>query len=178
MIYTWQEPYISALLETENSELYGRILEVRAAFEQRLLSYVSDEELRAMGVAAAALDALERKCPKIAKRISDIRSGKIHAPATWIFRFILSLQKRDPGRFLYPLHILTEQSAKASFHRGRSNRSAHTYLRDRTGCTDGESWPELGAFSERTSSQHPLKVSLRRYTPHDNFCNSAPTSRR
>ena len=76
MIYPWQDPYISTLLETDKSKLYGRILETRAAFEQRLLSPVSDEELRAMGVAAAALDALERKRPNIARRISDIRTGK------------------------------------------------------------------------------------------------------
>ena len=74
-MYLWQEPYISALLESDKSKLYGRILETRAAFEQRLLSPVDDEELRAMGLAAAALDALERKRPDIAKRISDIRTG-------------------------------------------------------------------------------------------------------
>ena len=73
MVYSWQEPYISILLETDESKRRAQILEARAAFEQRLLSPVGDEELRAMGVAAAALDALERKRPDIAKRISDIR---------------------------------------------------------------------------------------------------------
>ena len=76
MIYSWQEPYISILLETDESKRRAQILEARAAFEQRLLSPVGDEELRAMGVAAAALDALERKRPDIAKRISDIRNAK------------------------------------------------------------------------------------------------------
>jgi hypothetical protein len=76
MIYAWQEPYISTLLEADESKLYGRILETRAAFEQRLLSPVGDEELRAIGVAAAALDALERKCPNLARHISDIRPEK------------------------------------------------------------------------------------------------------
>ena len=76
MVYSWQEPYISILLETDESKRRAQILEARAAFEQRLLSPVGDEELRAMGVAAAALDALERKRPDIAKRISDIRNGK------------------------------------------------------------------------------------------------------
>ncbi len=75
MIYAWQEPYISALLETDASKVYGRILEVRSAFEQRLLSTVDNDELRALRVAAAELDALERKHPNIARRVSDIRSG-------------------------------------------------------------------------------------------------------
>jgi len=60
----------------DKSKLYSRILETLAALEQRLLSPVGDEELRAMGVAAAALGALERKRPNIAKRTSDIRTGK------------------------------------------------------------------------------------------------------
>ena len=76
MVYSWQEPYISILLETDESKRRAQILETRAAFEQRLLSPVGDEELRAMGVAAAALDALERRRPDIAKRISDIRNAK------------------------------------------------------------------------------------------------------
>ena len=76
MVYSWQEPYISILLETDESKRRAQILEARSAFEQRLLSPVGDEELRAMGVAAAALDALERKRPDIAKRISDIRNAK------------------------------------------------------------------------------------------------------
>jgi hypothetical protein len=74
-LYVWQEPYISASLETDDAKVYGRILEVRSAFEQRLLSAVGDEELRALGVAAVALDTLERKHPNIARRISDIRRG-------------------------------------------------------------------------------------------------------
>jgi hypothetical protein len=74
-MYLWQDPYIAALLETNKSKLHARILEVRSAFEQRLLSPMDDDELRAMGVAAVALDALERKRPDIAKRISEIRHG-------------------------------------------------------------------------------------------------------
>ena len=76
MIYSWQEPYISILLETDEGKRRVQILETRAAFEQRLLSPVGDEELRAMGVAAIVLDALERKRPSIAKRISEIWTGK------------------------------------------------------------------------------------------------------
>jgi hypothetical protein len=37
---------------------------------------MDDEELRAIGVAAAALDALERKRPNIAGPISDLRTRK------------------------------------------------------------------------------------------------------
>jgi hypothetical protein len=59
--YAWQDPYLYALLETDDSKLYGRILEVRSAFEQRLLSPVDDEELCAMSLAVEQLDKLERK---------------------------------------------------------------------------------------------------------------------
>ena len=65
--------YISTLLETDEQNRRIHILETRAAFEQRLLSPVDDEALRAMNVAAAALDALERKSPSIA--IPEIRTG-------------------------------------------------------------------------------------------------------
>jgi hypothetical protein len=75
MIYSWQEPYIATLLETDEQKRRAHILETRAALEQRLLSPVGDEELGAMGVAAAALDAFERKRPSIAQRISEIRIG-------------------------------------------------------------------------------------------------------
>jgi hypothetical protein len=76
MIYSWQEPFISILLETDEVKRRVQILETRAAFEQRLLSPVGDEEFRAMGVAAIVLDALEQKRPNLAKRISDIRTGR------------------------------------------------------------------------------------------------------
>ena len=75
-MYLWQDTYLSALTETDNSKLYARILEARSALEQRFLSPIDDEELRAMGVAAVALDALQRKRPNLARRISDIRTGK------------------------------------------------------------------------------------------------------
>jgi len=80
MIYWWQEPYISALLETNKLKLRAQILETRAAFEQRLLSPVGAEELRAMEVAAAALDALEWRPRNTARRTSDIRSGRNPRP--------------------------------------------------------------------------------------------------
>jgi hypothetical protein len=77
-MYLWQDPYLSALTEMDDSKLYARILEARSALEQRFLSPIDDEELHAMDIAAAALDALdalERKRPNIARRISEIRTG-------------------------------------------------------------------------------------------------------
>jgi hypothetical protein len=81
-MYLWQDPYLSALTEIDDSKLYARILEARSALEQRFLSPIDDEELHAMNIAAAALDALdelERKRPNIARRISDIRNGDSRA---------------------------------------------------------------------------------------------------
>jgi predicted aminopeptidase len=78
-MYLWQDPYLSALTEADNSKLYARILEARSALEQRFLSPIDDEELRAMAVAAVALDALQRKRPNLARRISDIRTGNPRA---------------------------------------------------------------------------------------------------
>jgi hypothetical protein len=72
-MYLWQDSYIAVLLERDKSKLYGRILEARSALEQRFLAPIDDEELRAMGVAAVALDAIERKRPRL---ISNIRAGK------------------------------------------------------------------------------------------------------
>jgi predicted aminopeptidase len=74
-MYLWQDSYLCVLTEIDDSKLRARILEARAALEQRYLSPINDEELRAMSVAAVALDALERKRPDIARRISDIHSG-------------------------------------------------------------------------------------------------------
>jgi hypothetical protein len=68
-MYLWQETYISTLLETDPLKQRAHIFEARAAFEQRLLSPVGAEELRAMAVATAALDALESKRPN---EISDV----------------------------------------------------------------------------------------------------------
>jgi hypothetical protein len=59
--YAWQDPYLAALLEIDDTKLYGRILEVRSAFEQRLLSPAGDEELCAMSLAVEQLEKLERK---------------------------------------------------------------------------------------------------------------------
>ena len=36
--YSWQEPYMAAILETDDAKMPGHILEATAAIEQRLLS--------------------------------------------------------------------------------------------------------------------------------------------
>jgi hypothetical protein len=73
--YTWQEPYLSVSRETEESKRHARILETRSAFEQRLLSPVGDDELRAMEAAVATLNLLEGK-PHDATHISDTASQR------------------------------------------------------------------------------------------------------
>jgi hypothetical protein len=56
--YLWYGPYWEAICETDDSKLAGRILEARAAFEQRLLSPVDEEEYRAIKRAEKALEIL------------------------------------------------------------------------------------------------------------------------
>jgi hypothetical protein len=69
--YSWQDPYLSALLETEESKLHGRILEVRSALEQRRLSPVDDKELRAISLAVEQLRNLERKTSALSSEHSQ-----------------------------------------------------------------------------------------------------------
>jgi hypothetical protein len=57
-IYSWQAAYLAAVCETDDSLMDGRILEARAALEQRLLSPVEDEEYRAIQYAEQALEVL------------------------------------------------------------------------------------------------------------------------
>jgi hypothetical protein len=56
--YLWQAAYKAAVYETDDSLMEGRILEARAALEQRLLSPIEDEEYRAIQNAARALEVL------------------------------------------------------------------------------------------------------------------------
>jgi hypothetical protein len=74
-LYTWQEPYLSVLRETEKSKRHARILETRAALEQRLLSPVGEDELRAMEAAVATLDLLEGES-RDATHVSESRSER------------------------------------------------------------------------------------------------------
>jgi hypothetical protein len=56
--YLWHAAYKAAVYETDDSLMDGRILEARAALEQRLLSPVEDEEYRAIENVERALEVL------------------------------------------------------------------------------------------------------------------------
>ena len=56
--YLWQAAYMAAVYETDDSLMDGRILEARAALEQRLLSPIEGEEYRAIENAEKALEVL------------------------------------------------------------------------------------------------------------------------
>jgi hypothetical protein len=56
--YLWQAAYMAAVYETDDSRMDGRILEARAALEQRLLSPIEGEEYRAIEYAEKALEVL------------------------------------------------------------------------------------------------------------------------
>ncbi len=58
-IYPWQAVYLAAVCETDDSLMDGRILEARAAIEQRLLSPIEGEEYRAIENAEKALEELK-----------------------------------------------------------------------------------------------------------------------
>jgi len=72
-MYLWQYPYIAVLLETDHTQLHGRILEARSFLEQRLLSPAGDDELCAMLVAASNLDVIEGELSDIVQRIAATR---------------------------------------------------------------------------------------------------------
>jgi|HubBroStandDraft_6_1064221.scaffolds.fasta_scaffold3183230_2 hypothetical protein len=59
--YTWHPAYHAAVFETEAARIMGRILEARAAMEQRLLSPIKQEgtEYRELVDAQNALDVLK-----------------------------------------------------------------------------------------------------------------------
>jgi hypothetical protein len=56
--YLWHAAYMAAVCETDDSLMDGRILEARAALEQRLLSPIEGEEYRAIENAEKALAGL------------------------------------------------------------------------------------------------------------------------
>ena len=56
--YLWQAAYMAVVYETDDSLMDGRILEARAALEQRLLSPIEGEEYRAIENAEQALEVL------------------------------------------------------------------------------------------------------------------------
>jgi hypothetical protein len=57
-IYSWQAAYLTAVCETDDSLMDGRILEAQSALEQRLLSPIEGEEFRAVENAKKALEVL------------------------------------------------------------------------------------------------------------------------
>ena len=56
--YLWQAAYLAVVYETDDSLMDSRILEARAALEQRLLSPIEGEEYRALVNAEKALEVL------------------------------------------------------------------------------------------------------------------------
>ena len=77
--YLWQAAYMAAVYETDDSLMDGRILEARAALEQRLLSPIEGEEYRAIENAERALEVL--------------RAERVHK----VFGFGLSRQTSEPN---------------------------------------------------------------------------------
>jgi hypothetical protein len=72
--YLWYAPYYEAICETDDSLMPGRILEARAALEQRLLSPIepSSEEMRAILNAQTSLERLR------AERIDQYEAQSSH----------------------------------------------------------------------------------------------------
>ena len=56
--YDWENIYLSAVYETDNAKMAGRILDARSAMEQRLLSPIGDEERNALHRAMEGLEML------------------------------------------------------------------------------------------------------------------------
>jgi hypothetical protein len=61
--YTWHPAYHAAVCETEDVRTMGRILEARAAIEQRLLSPIEQDgqEYRELVIAQNTLETLTRE---------------------------------------------------------------------------------------------------------------------
>jgi hypothetical protein len=78
-IYPWQEAYLAAVCETDDLLMDGRILEARAALEQRLLSPIDcdSEEYRAIKEAEEALEVLKaERTHKSFGLLSDLGSTR------------------------------------------------------------------------------------------------------
>jgi hypothetical protein len=60
-LYPWQAAYLEAVCETDDALMDGRVLEARAAIEQRLLtpSEIDTEEFKAIQNAQDGLQALK-----------------------------------------------------------------------------------------------------------------------
>ena len=66
--YTWQAAYLAAVCETDDTRMLVRILEARAAIEQRLLLPIEEdsEEYQELKAAQVALHVLK------SERVDDI----------------------------------------------------------------------------------------------------------
>ena len=73
--YLWQAAYMAAVYETDDSLMDGRILEARAALEQRLLSPIEGEEYRALENAEKAPEVLR------AERIQKFDGSRTSEPS-------------------------------------------------------------------------------------------------
>jgi hypothetical protein len=60
-IYAWQQAYLAAVCETDDAKMMGRILEARAAIEQRLLVPIEEDSVEHRDLLAAqkALEVLK-----------------------------------------------------------------------------------------------------------------------
>ena len=59
-MYAWQQPYIEAVLETDDTKMPHHLMEAMASIEQRLLSPVEEnsEEFRAIQTTLASIQTL------------------------------------------------------------------------------------------------------------------------
>jgi hypothetical protein len=64
-LYLWQAAYFAALYETDQALIHGRILEARAALEQRRLSPIDGEESRALETAEHVLHVFDAERKRI-----------------------------------------------------------------------------------------------------------------
>ncbi len=77
--YLWQAAYMAAVYETDDSLMDGRILEARAAIEQRLLSPIEGEEYRAIENAEKALEVM--RAERIHEFVGLGSSGRTSEPS-------------------------------------------------------------------------------------------------
>ncbi len=65
--YLWQTAYLSAVLETDNSLMPGRIYEALAAIEQRLLSSIETDGIEYRAIEDAQRGLLTLKAERVAE---------------------------------------------------------------------------------------------------------------
>jgi hypothetical protein len=66
-IYSWQQPYVEAVQETDNSKMPHHLMEAAAAIEQRLLSPIdkNSSEYQEIQNARRGIETLRReRCPQ------------------------------------------------------------------------------------------------------------------